>query len=132
VDTCVAGGRTVKVTPLLFTPFTVTTTLPVVAAVGTTATIDVALQLLIEVAAVPLKVTMLVPCAAPKPVPVIVTEMPTAPEAGDRLLIVVGMAVYVAVSLTVLKIMVNVEPLSVKDVVLHPCGSLGTQLPFHW
>ena len=52
--------ETVKLTPLLATPLTVTTTLPVVAPVGTGATIDVALQL-VGVAAVPLKVTVLLP-----------------------------------------------------------------------
>ena len=36
-------------TPLLFTPLAFTTTLPVVAPVGTVATIDVALQLVIVV-----------------------------------------------------------------------------------
>jgi hypothetical protein len=51
---------TVKVIPLLLTPPTVTTTGPVVAPDGTGATIDVALQL-VGVAAVPLKVTVLVP-----------------------------------------------------------------------
>ena len=43
--------ETVKLTPLLATPPTVTTTLPVVAPVGTGATIEVALQL-VGVAAV--------------------------------------------------------------------------------
>jgi hypothetical protein len=40
------------------------------------------------VAAIPLKVTVLVPCAVPKFVPVIVTGVPTAPEVTERLLIV--------------------------------------------
>jgi hypothetical protein len=35
-----------------------------------------------------LNVTVLVPCVEPKFVPVMVTEEPTAPEVGDRLLIV--------------------------------------------
>lgn len=51
------GGNTVKFTLLLFTPLAFTTTLPVVAPVGTLTTIDVALQLPIVVAAVPLKDT---------------------------------------------------------------------------
>jgi len=76
---------TVKFTLLLATPPTVTTTFPVVAPVGTAATIEVAPQLVIVVAAVPLNVTVLVPCVAPKFVPVIVTEAPTAPDVGDRL-----------------------------------------------
>jgi len=81
-------ARTVNAEPPLATPPTVTTTLPVVAPVGTTATIDVLLQLVIEVAVVPLNVTVLVPCVEPKLVPVIVTEEPTAPEVGDKLVIV--------------------------------------------
>src|SRR6202034_1323823 len=79
------AATTVKLTPLLFTPLALTTTLPVVAPVGTVATIDVALQLVIVVAAVVLNFTVLVPCVKPKFVPVIVTEAPTAPEVGDRL-----------------------------------------------
>jgi hypothetical protein len=77
------GGDTVKLTPLLFTPLAFTTTLPVVAPVGTVATIEVAFQLPIVVAAVPLNVTVLVPCVEPKFAPVIVTDAPTAPEVGD-------------------------------------------------
>jgi hypothetical protein len=72
---------TVKLAPLLDTPPTVTTTLPVVAPAGTGATMLVALQL-VGAAAVPLKVTVLVPWAAPKFAPVIVTELPTAPDVG--------------------------------------------------
>ena len=72
---------TVKLTPLLARPPTVTTTLPVVAPVGRGATILVALQL-VGVAAVPLNVIVLAPCVAPKFVPVIVTAVPTNPEPG--------------------------------------------------
>jgi hypothetical protein len=72
-------------TPLLATPPTVTTTLPVVAPDGTAATIDVALQLVIVVAAVPLNVTTLVPCVEPKLVPVIVTDAPIAAAFVDKL-----------------------------------------------
>jgi hypothetical protein len=84
----VGVARTVNEEPALDLLLTVTTTLPVVAPVGTFATIDVALQLVIEVAEVPLNFTVLAPCVVPKFVPVIVTEAPTAPEVGDRLLIV--------------------------------------------
>jgi hypothetical protein len=77
-------GRTVKFTPLLAIPLTVTTTLPVVAPVGTGTTMLPTAQLVGE-AAVPLKVTVLVPWLAPKFVPVIVTEAPTGPEVGLRL-----------------------------------------------
>ena len=53
-------GATVKVTALLADPPTLTTTDPVVAPEGTGATMLVALQL-VGVAAVPLKVIVLVP-----------------------------------------------------------------------
>src|SRR5438445_539754 len=72
---------TVKFTPLLATPPTVTTTLPVVAPLGTDATMLVALQLVV-LAVVPLKVTVPV---VPKFVPVMVTAVPTGPEVGFRL-----------------------------------------------
>src|SRR5260370_20729848 len=90
VQTCgvriliLGAGTPVNATPLLFTPLALTTTLPVVAPLGTGATIDVALQL-VGVAAVPLHLTVLEPCVAPKFLPVIVTDAPTAPEVGDRL-----------------------------------------------
>jgi hypothetical protein len=77
-------GGTVKKTLLLGTPLTVTTTFPVVAAAGTAATIDVALQLVIVVAAVPLKATVLVPWLDPKFVPVMVTDTPVPPDDGDK------------------------------------------------
>jgi hypothetical protein len=73
---------TVKLTPLLACPPTVTTTAPVVAPVGTGTTRLVALQL-VGVPAVPLNVTVLVPRVAPKFVPAIVTTLPTTPDAGD-------------------------------------------------
>jgi len=79
-----AGTATVKLLPLLATPPTVTTTVPVVAPVGTVTTMLVALQL-VAVAAVPLNVTVLVPCEAPKFAPVIVTLAPTNPEVGFKL-----------------------------------------------
>jgi uncharacterized protein YjeT (DUF2065 family) len=77
------GGVTVKLMPLLATPFTVTKTLPVVAPVGTGTAMLVALQL-VGVPAVPLNMTVLVPCVAPKFVPRIVTDAPTTPDAGFR------------------------------------------------
>jgi hypothetical protein len=75
------AGDTVKLTPLLATPPTVTTTFPVVAPDGTDVAMLVAVQLVV-VAAVPLNVT--VP-EDPKFRPVIVTAVPTAPEVGDKL-----------------------------------------------
>lgn len=80
------GGVTVKATPLLATPFTVTTTFPDVAPLGTTTEALVLVQPKI-VAAVPLNVTVLEPSVGPKLVPVINTEEPTGPEVGLRLVI---------------------------------------------
>jgi hypothetical protein len=74
---------TVKGTLLLATPPTITTTFPVAAPVGTGTAMLVALQL-VGVAAVPLKVTVLLPALAPKFVPVIVMGVPNAPELGLR------------------------------------------------
>ena len=88
---------TVKLTPLLATPPTVTTTLPVVAPAGTGTTMLVSLQL-VGVAAVPLNVTVLVPCVAPKFVPVIVTDAPTGPLVGDSCVMAGAAAVTVKVS----------------------------------
>lgn len=73
-----------KVKPLLATPATVTMTFPVVAPVGTETTTLVALQL-VGVARAPLKVTVLVPCVAPKLLPAIVTVEPAGPVLGLRL-----------------------------------------------
>jgi hypothetical protein len=80
----VSGGVTVKVIALLGTPGSVTITFPVVAPLGTGTTMRVVLQV-VGVPAVPLKVT--VPRAVPKFVPVIVTTVPTVPDAGLRLVI---------------------------------------------
>lgn len=78
-------GVTVKFKPLLAAPLTVTTTFPVVAPVGTGATMPVLLQLVGE-ATTPLKVTMLVPWVAPKFAPEIVMTAPTGPDVGLKLL----------------------------------------------
>jgi hypothetical protein len=80
-------SRTVNETPALATPLTVTTTGPVVAPAGTGTLIEVAAQV-VGVAGVPLNLTVLVPCVAPKFVPLIVTEVPTAPEVGVKLVMV--------------------------------------------
>src|SRR5215467_12621259 len=74
---------TVKAALLLATPPTVTITLPLVAPVGTGAAMLVALQL-VGVAAIPLNVTLLVSRDPPKLAPVIVTDIPTGPDAGLR------------------------------------------------
>lgn len=72
-------GSTVKPSPSLAMLFTLTTTFPVVASVGTGTTIAVVLQLL-GVPVVPLNFTVLMPCVEPKFVPVIVTDVPTVPD----------------------------------------------------
>jgi hypothetical protein len=87
---------TVKATALLATPPTFTTTFPVVAPVGTDVERLDGLQL-VTVAAVPLKVTLLVPCTVPKFVPAIVTVAPTGPLVALRPVIVGGAAVTVIV-----------------------------------
>jgi hypothetical protein len=93
----VMDRRTAKLTPLLAVPPTVTTTFPVVAPVGTAATMLVALQL-VAVAAVPLNVTVLVPWVAPKFAPVIVTLVPTSPDVGLKL-VMLGAGAAVTVTL---------------------------------
>jgi hypothetical protein len=80
----VGGGSTVKVTPLLTTPLTVTVTFPVVAPEGTVTAMLVALQL-VGVAAVPLKMTVLLPWVAPKLVPAMVTAAFTDAAFGVKL-----------------------------------------------
>jgi len=79
-------ANTVKLLPLLAVPETVTTTLPVAAPLGTVTTILVEPQL-VTVAVVPLNFTVLLPWVEPKPEPAMVTEAPTAPDVGDRLVI---------------------------------------------
>jgi len=85
-----SGATTVNVAELLGpAPVTVTTTAagPTGTPCGTGTTILVLLQL-VGVAVTPAKVTVLVPCEVPKFVPVIVTEVPTGPVVGARLVIV--------------------------------------------
>ncbi len=92
----VGGGAavTVNATPLLTTPPTVTTTLPVLAPAGTCALMLVA-DHVVGAAVTPLKVTVLAPWLAPKLVPAIVTAVPTNPLVGARLVTVGGGAVTV-------------------------------------
>jgi hypothetical protein len=94
---------TVNSIPLLATPPTVTTTLPVVAPVGTGTAMLAALQF-VGVAAVPLKVTVLVPWVVPKFAPAIVTEVPTGPELGVRL-VIEGAAAAVSVKVTAVELL---------------------------
>lgn len=80
-------ATTMKFTPVLATLDTVTTTLPVVAPIGAGTTMLVLLQL-VGVASVPLNVIVLPPCVVPKLVPVTVTDVPTGPEVGLKLVMV--------------------------------------------
>jgi len=80
-DRLVICGRTVNKTPLLAPAPVVTTTLPVFAVVGTMATIDVEVQLVVE-PVTPLNVT--VPLD-PKVKPLMVTEVPVIPDVTDKL-----------------------------------------------
>ena len=77
------GPVTVKVTPLLACPPTVTTTGPVAAVAGTGTVIEASLQLL-GVAVTPLKVTVLAPLVAPKFTPLIATDVSTSPDVGSN------------------------------------------------
>jgi hypothetical protein len=71
-------------------PETVTTTFPGVAPDGTGIVMLVAVQLVGFGAGVPLNETELVPCDAPKFDPAMVTEVPTGPEFGLRLVMLGG------------------------------------------
>lgn len=75
---------TTNSTPLLAVPPTITTTFPVTAPLGTGATMAFELQL-VGAATIPLNSTTLEPCDDPKFAPLIVTEVPTGPEVGFRL-----------------------------------------------
>ena len=79
----IVGRNTVKLTPLVAIPFTVTTTEPVVAWEGTGAVILVALH---DVGAdvKPLKATVFAPWLLPKLVPAMVTGVPSVPEDADN------------------------------------------------
>jgi hypothetical protein len=62
------------------------------------------LELLVGVVGVPLKVTVLVPCVAPKFAPAIVTDVPTGPEFGVRL-VIDGAAAAVIVNATAVELL---------------------------
>ncbi|HTV60667.1 MAG TPA: hypothetical protein VMJ93_17470 [Verrucomicrobiae bacterium] len=83
-DRPIIFGMTVKLLPLLDTPKTLTTTLPVVASEGTGTTMLVEPQV-VGVAATPLNVTVLLPWVDPKFEPLIVMDVPTIPDVGDKL-----------------------------------------------
>ena len=71
--------------PVPDTPFTRTTTLPVIAPPDTSAVMLVSLQYGTVLAVVPANSTVLPPCVPPNPLPVIVTTVPTGPDVGQIL-----------------------------------------------
>jgi hypothetical protein len=101
------ADTTVNVTPALATPPTVTTTFPVVAPVGTVAVMLLPFQAVV-VAVVPLNFTVLVPCVAPKFVPAITIDEPTAPLFGVRL-VMLGAPPGLMVTAMALKVVVEVK-----------------------
>jgi hypothetical protein len=80
------GRLSVKVDGLLAWPFTVTTTPPVLAPLGTLVEMLVELQF-VTTAGVPLNVTVLLCWVGPKLLPEIVTAVPTDPLFGERLIV---------------------------------------------
>lgn len=117
------GGITANVTPLLATPLRVTTTAPVVAAVGTVTVILVSPQF-VAVAMEPLKVTVLVPCVDPKLLPVMVTAVFEAPDVGFKVVMAGGgMTVKVNPLLVPLLVVTTTGPL------VAPLGMKATMLP---
>src|SRR3954471_19459660 len=78
----IVGRTSSAVALVLGTPFTVTTMVPVLAPAGTTAWTCVSLQLGNVVAGVPLNVSVLLPCVAPRFLPGIVTVAPTGAGLG--------------------------------------------------
>jgi hypothetical protein len=115
-------GRTVKLLPLLSTPLAWTTTLPVVAPAGTGALMLVVLQL-VGVAAVPLNLTVLLPWVVPKFVPVIVIEVPTVPEAGERLVMPGA-----ATTVKLLPLLATPDTVATTFPVVAPVGTVATML----
>ena len=83
----VGAAPTTKLVPLIPVPVAVVTEIaPEIAPAGTGIVIEVSSHAVAPVAVVLLNFTVLVPCEAPKPVPVMVTEVPTGPPDGLKLL----------------------------------------------
>src|SRR5437870_1560364 len=118
------AGRvvTVKVGLFTFWLFTVIKKGPDDAPEGTFAIMFVSLQLATGTA-VPLSKIVLPPCVAPNPVPAIATSDPTAPEVGERL-------VMLKVSTTVKLMPLLVTPLAFTTTfpVVAPLGTGATML----
>src|SRR5271170_6772075 len=88
-DVNVMPNETVKVGPVAVIPATVTVTAPVTAFAGTEAMICELVQLVVVAVAPPNSTTLLL-WVAPKPVPPMVTDVPTTPELGDTLVMATG------------------------------------------
>jgi hypothetical protein len=110
--------------PLLATPATVTTTLPDLALLGTAVTIRV-LDQLDAVAALPLKVTVLVPLLLPKPLPLIVTDVPIRARVGDSD-VIFGAAAAATVNVTPL--LATPLAVTITAPVVAPEGTFATML----
>src|SRR5215472_1687094 len=120
-------GNSVNKTPLLATPpAAVTTTLPVVAPVGTFAVILPLVHEPMVVAGVPLKVTLPFPWLPPKFDPAITIDDPTPPLFGVRLLM---LGAGVTVNETPL---LCTPPAAVTTTfpVIAPVGTVAVMLPF--
>src|SRR5262245_15812778 len=103
-------------------PPTVTVTLPVVAPAGTVVTMLVA-DHDVGVAVTPLNSTVLVPCVAPKLVPVIVTAAPTAPLVGDT-----DVMAGVGTTVNVTPLLATPPTVTVTLPVVAPAGTVVTML----
>jgi len=114
-------GVAVKNDVLLGAPLTVTMTGddPEPRPMGAVTAMLLLLQLL-TVAAIPAKVTKLVPWLAPKFDPVMVIAVPTGPEMSDRF-VITGVTVNVAVLLF--------KPFTVTTILAFPAGAVGTAIP---
>src|ERR1051326_1836054 len=108
---------TVKVMPLLAWPLTVTVTGPVVAPEGTVTPITPFAQLLTD-AGIPLNRTTLLPWVEPKFCPLIVTEVPGAPEETERLLMIGP-----GVTVNVMPLLLKPPELTVTGPVVAPTGT---------
>jgi hypothetical protein len=117
------GAETrVKLDPLLFTPLANTTAFPVVAPLGTVVAMLVALQL-VTVAVVPLNLTVPEPWLDPKFVPVIVTEAPTAPVVGERLVMLGA-----ETTVKLFPLLAVLETVTTTFPVVAPVGTVATML----
>jgi hypothetical protein len=119
--TMVGGRMTTKLVPLVAVPSGVVTVMgPVVAPAGTVAVICV-LLLTVKVAATPLKRTSVVPV---KFVPVMVTDAPTGPDAGEKLVMVGGRMTTKLVRL----VAVPPGPVTLMGPVVAPTGTVAVMV----